>query len=211
MKRNLEHWFAHEPGSGQEVLLAVLPFLLTGFLIGLLSLIPGVDQFPMWAGQLILLGLFLVQASLGIIGLVLRLPRWSLPYAGVLVVLFSFGGLILLDVLGIFPRPQGAVAYLSVVLFLSVYLFVICTVVILGVWFSGKVSHTRQFYNQVKVDRTLLSFMMYGGSLVFVLVSYEDTSQGGAYLMLSALAMVIGGWVYLRQTSLLAKMGALAL
>ena len=32
MKRNLEHWFAHEPGSGQEVLLAVLPFLLTGFL-----------------------------------------------------------------------------------------------------------------------------------------------------------------------------------
>ena len=79
MKSTLDPWFAHQPGSAKEVLLSVVPFVLTAFVTGLLSFIPAVDQFPMWAGQLILLGLFLVQAGLGIIGLILRLPRWSLP------------------------------------------------------------------------------------------------------------------------------------
>lgn len=211
MKNNLERWFVQEPGSGKEILLAVLPFFLTAFVTGFLSLIPTVDQFPMWVGGLILLTLFLLQAVLGIAGLLARLPRWSMPYAGVPIALLPLVGIISLNAVGIITTPTGINAYLTTTMFLAISVVFMLLGLRLLLWLASKIKLTQPFVERVQVDKTLLSFMMYGGTLVFVALNYEDTTDGGVYLMLSALSMIGGAWMYLRQKNLPRQMAALAI
>jgi hypothetical protein len=210
MKNNLERWFVQEPGSGKEIFLAILPFLLTAVVTGVLAAIPAVDQFPMWAGLVILASLFLVQAVLGIIGLLVRLPRWSLPYAGVVIVLLSFGSLIIFDMVADKPWPDVN-TYADTALFLVVFCLALFVMVSLVVLLSRKIKLTQPFAEQLKSDKTLLSFMLYGGTLVFVVANYEDIPDGGLYMMLSGLAMMLGSWIYLRQSSVLGKILSLSI
>jgi len=211
MKSNMERWFVHEPGSIREGILAVLPFFLTAFVTGLLSIIPAVNNLPIRVGQIILLFLTLVQIIFGVIGLAVRLPRWSLPYAGVLVSMAPLSILAILYHQGIFRLPQTNIMFFSTILFYAAYLVVLFLLVSFIVWAAGKIRFIQSFAERVKNDKTLLSFMMYGGTLSFLATNYEDTIGAGLYLMVSALAMMLGAWFYLRQKSIRGKMTALSL
>ena len=210
MKNNLESWFVQEPGSGKEILLAVLPFFLTAFVTGGLSLIPTVDQFPMWVGGIIILTLFIMQALLGIFGLLARLPRWSMTYAGVPIALLPLAGIVLLNSYGLITTPTEPNAHLVTAIFLTISLSLTLLGLYLLLWLASKVKLTQSFVERVSKDSTLLSFMMYGGTLVFVALNYEDTPDGGVYLMLSALSMIAGAWIYLRQKNPAGQIAALA-
>jgi hypothetical protein len=85
MKTGLESWFVQPQGSWKEVMLAVLPFLIMGVLPGIFSLIPSIRDLPIQIGLPILITLALILVTLGIIGLFVQLPRWSLVYAGILL------------------------------------------------------------------------------------------------------------------------------
>ena len=201
MNQNLNRWFGSDHGTGKELLLASLPFLLMGFVPGLLSKIPPVQNLPQLAGFIILGILFLILATLGIIGLLVSLPRWSLTYAGVSLTLFSLSTIVSSKLFGLYSDSSAwSLIRLNAVL-MGIFLVVLALSTVVLLWAAARIRLMQPFADNLKHDRTLISFMFYGGALVLTLSHYEDILDGGVYLMLSALVMAAGAWGYLRSTS----------
>jgi hypothetical protein len=209
MKHSRDHWFTNNAGSWRELLLACLPFLLTGFVPGLLSEIPAVQGLPPLAGMLVLGTLFLILAALGITGLLVRLPRWSLTYAGVSLTLLTLSLIAYSNQFGLISISAAwSVLHLNVVL-MGVFLVVLTLSTWILLWASGHIRLMQPFAANLKHDHTLISFMFYGGALVLTLSHYEDIPNGGVYLMLSALALAAGAWGYLRAAAPATRIWAL--
>lgn len=209
MKRSLDNWFSNTSGSWWEVLLAALPFLLMGFLPGLFSIIPAVNNLPPLAGMLILGTLFLILAALGIIGLLVSLPRWSLTYAGISLTLFALSMIISPNLLWDFEVPSGWPSWGLNAVLMGVFLIVLALSTWILLWSAGRIRLMKPFAANLKSDRSLVSFMMFGGAYVLVVLHYEDLADGGVYLIASSLVMAAGAWLYLRAKNLPAKLWAL--
>jgi hypothetical protein len=200
MQKHLNRWFVHEPGSWPEVLLASMPFLMLFLFPGIFSFSSVEDSIPapLGIGLLGLVVLFL--ALLGIVGLLVRLPRWAMPYAGVLI---SLGVFLVLMGSGVstyfFSGQMSAPWWLRMVAFEAIYLCALAAAMILVVWLTRRISLTTTFFEQVQKDWSLLSFAMYGGGTVLILGMYEDISGGGLYILMTAVPLLLGIWVYLRR------------
>ena len=208
MDSNLHRWFSPSHGSWKELLLASLPYLLMGFLPGFLSLFPQTYQTVNIPGLIALIVLGLLLIVVGIIGLVVRFPRWSMIYAGILLTLITFGILIVLINLKIIPTP-GWNSYLVTAIFLCIFLVALFLGAGLAIWISGRLAPIAEFRNQIMADPTLLSLMMYGGGLVIVLANFEDVSGENWYLMLAAIAMILGAGGFLYSGSRRTRMRSL--
>lgn len=209
MKRSLDHWFTQNYGSGREVLLAVMPFLLMGFMPGLLSKIPLVQNQPQLVGFIILGSLFLILAALGIIGLLVELPRWSLLYAGISLSLFALSMVISPGLFDLYSLPSEWPSWSSNAVLLGSFLIILALSTWILLWAAGHIRIMKPFAANIRNDRSLLPFMMFGGSYLFVIGHYEDLADGGWYLVASSLVMVAGAWVFLRAEKLSTKLWAL--
>jgi hypothetical protein len=211
MQNRLDRWFTHEPGSWQEILLAALPYILLMGFPGILTVFSLDKSVPAIIG-LGLLGLIvLLLAALGIIGLFVQLPRWAMPYAGMPLALVAF---IFISVLGTRTLLFGdlnAPWVLRISGFLVIFLTMIFSLTLLCIWLSKMVPLTRPFYERVKADRSLLSFTMYGGALVFIAGMYEDIAGAGWHVLLTLIPLVLGIWVYLRLQQTRGRLLALLL
>lgn len=199
MQNRLQRWFGPSPGSWQETLLALAPFLLLVVAPGLLLLIQGDDAIPQSAGIILIVGGMLFLALLGVIGLLASLPRWSMPYAGIGMGTITYGGLLTLDAYSIFFNSGAANWFWRMAGFLLVYFIGLILVVGICVWLSKRVAFTRPFYENLQKEPGLLSFAMYGMSLVMVVGMYEETIGADWLVLLSGLAMSISAYLYLRQ------------
>lgn len=199
MQKRLDRWFTHEPGSWQEILLAALPYLLLMGFPGVVA-VPALDEAIPAVVGLGLLGLiFLILAILGILGLLTQLPRWAMPYAGMPLALVAFVPIYVLGIQKLFFGGIEAPWVLRMSGFLVIFLTVLFGLILLCVWLSRIVPLTRPFYERLQEDRSLLSFAMYGGSLLFVAGMYEDIKGAGGYLLLTIIPFVLGIWLYLRD------------
>jgi hypothetical protein len=209
-KTGLERWFVQPQGSWKESLLAVLPFLLMGVLPGIIFLTPSLRALPITIGAPILIGLASILVVLGMIGLFVRLPRWSLVYAGILLTFLSLGTVFVLTEFGkSLPVPVHWPSLWASAILFSVHLILLFLLVAVLLWGGDRFRLTQPFSRELRADPSLISFMLYGGAFLLVLGSYEDVSGVDYYLILSSLAMACGAWAYLRMDKTAPRLAAL--
>jgi hypothetical protein len=210
MKTGLERWFFQPQGSWKETLLAVLPFLLMGTLPGLFSLAPTLRNLPAKIGMPILIFLALILVVLGLIGLVVGLPRWSLLYAGILLTFLSLGSIAIVTTFSsLIPVPDTWPSLLFNAVLLGTHLILLFLLVAAVLWIGSKLPLTQRFSQQLREDPSLISFMLYGGVFLIVLFNFEDVSGVDIYLILASLVMALGGWMYLRTEKVGNRLAAL--
>jgi hypothetical protein len=67
----------------------------------------------------------------------------------------------------------------------------------------------RVFHQRLRTDWTLLCFILYGALPLIIVFSFEEFKREEPYLLLSFLALALGGWLYLRSRTLWRKFWSL--
>lgn len=190
--------WAPESGSWREFLFALAPFLLLGVLPPLLSLLQVPYVHTPVAGNVAFafLGLLL---CLCIIGLAKGLPRWSWPYLGIVLAAVSvyalrgpMSGLYHTFVSRSDPWFVRQVAYQGQ----CWGGMLIVTVVIVVA--AAALPVLRPLYVRLRRDWTLLSFGLYGGALLALVLTLDDYVREEPYQLAAMMILVAGGWMYLR-------------
>jgi len=187
-----------EFGSWRESLFALAPFLLLGVLPPLLSIVnmPYVHTRVAGSFALGLLGLLL---CLGIAGVIKSLPRWALPYLGLVLSILSVYvfGRALSGLYYVFVS-QGDPWFARQVVYQGqcwVGMLVAAVVIVVA---AAALSFLRPFYRRIRDDWTLLSFGLYGGALFALFITLDDYAGEEIYRLTSVLLLASGGWGYLR-------------
>ncbi|HSG45411.1 MAG TPA: hypothetical protein VLA72_19875, partial [Anaerolineales bacterium] len=97
MTENSASRFDFEPGSRNETLAALVPFLIFGALPALVSYIGRVLTVPLWIQIAFTLFMWISVGSLLVIGFKKGIPRWFMPYLGLplpIICLIAFNILI---------------------------------------------------------------------------------------------------------------------
>ena len=199
MKTGLERWFVQPEGSWKELALAGLPFVMFG-LPGVFIQIPALMNLPDPARFTIIALMALTLISVGIIGLLVKLPRWSLVYAGALLSFCTLGGLAIIASFGNLPINWGN--YFVTATFLGIHLGGLFLLVAAILWISGKIPLTVDFRQQVATDPSLISLMMYGGTMIVMLANFDDIPDDGGFFIAAFLILLLGLWGYLRTDKL---------
>jgi hypothetical protein len=192
----------------------MVPFLL-GALIALLNLLDALHVgIPMWVGNGLGLGMLIACA----VGLIKRLPRWSLPYVGMIALELSW----ILTHRGTFMGLNTRVGLLGPLLGPADRLFlvvvgpsnpwIVCAVLgvgrdwlallgltALGLLIVAALRPLRPLYARIRQDWTLLSFGLYGATLLAVSYTFEDyPSARYPFMVVSLFVLAAGAWVYMR-------------
>ncbi len=209
MQNQLNRWFSHEPGDWREILLSVIPFVFIALLPGLLSLIPAINNLSVTFGIILIAIMFLFLASLGILGLLVKLPRWSLPYAGIAITVGIFGVDFLLAATPMTEMSFFSNELIRTAVIMLFYLSELAVLMAIGLWLAGQVNLTAPFIEQTQKDNTLLSFMQYGSAFILVMTNFEDLIGSGWYQIAAGVVMTLGAWGYLAADKTGLKIGAL--
>jgi hypothetical protein len=154
-----------------------------------------------------------------LVGLIKGLPRWSLPYLGVIGLTLSWilthrgtfmgmntragllgrllGWVDRLRLAGLGPsQPWIVRAVLGVGLdWIGLLALTALAVLIVAAW-----RPLRPIYSRMRQDWTLLSFGLYGATMVAVSYTFEDyPSARYAFMFVSLLILAAGAWVYMRS------------
>jgi hypothetical protein len=207
-----------EPGSWREWLAAMALFLLLA-LTSLLSYLH--IAWPPWISWVLFGGPLLMLA----LGLIKGLPRWPLPYTGVIGLQLSWVFARRGTMMGINTRAGvvGSLLRWTDRLFFgvlrpsasdpwivrAVYGAGELWVVLLGmaafaVLIATACRPLRPFYLRLRDDWTLLSFGLYGATVKAVHWAFEDYPHPHKqlYIFVASLILVAGAWVYLRSAHL---------
>lgn len=209
---------AFERGSRLEAL-AAMPLFLLGVLTSLLNLLHVHVGIPMWIGNGLAKALALAMLIAFVIGLFKGLPRWSLPYTGMIGLNLSW----VLTHRGTFMGMNTRAGLLGPLLgwtdrlFLAVmrpsHPWIVRAVVGAG-WdwmvLLGLTAFTvlivaafrplRPLYARLRDDWTLLSFGLYGATVMAVFYTFEDyPSARYPILIVSSLILADGAWTYIRS------------
>jgi MFS family permease len=192
--------FDFTPGTRNETLAAMAPFVLFGVLPLFLSVLDRFIVIPLWLQITLRLFLVLSVLSLFVIGFVKGVPRWSFPYLGLPLPVAS---ILLLDLLPEFPALfhklyaiswfYGAFVFGGLTLmgvFLSLFLLVLLT---------GVIPKFYSFHLRLREDWTLLCFLLYGTVPFSLLILLDEYRNEEPYLMLAFLALAAGAWLYLQN------------
>jgi hypothetical protein len=207
-----------EPGSWREWLAAMVLFLLLalGSLLSYLHI-----ALPLWLGY----GLFLVFLLMLALGLIKGLPRWFLPYTGVIGVPLSWALTTRGTIMGIntrggmvgsllrwtdrhffaLLRPSASDPWIVRAVYGAGELwFVLLGIAALTVLIAAACRPLRPFYLRLRDDWTLLSFGLYGAMVMAVNMAFEDYPHPHKqlYIFVASLILVAGAWVYLRSAHL---------
>jgi hypothetical protein len=191
-------------------------------LLALTSLLSYLDvTLPPWLGW----GLFGVPLLMFVLGLIKGLPRWFLPYTGVIGLQLSWvfarrgtmmgintragvvGSLLRWTDRRFFAllRPSASDPWIVRTVYGAGELWFVLlgmaafTVLIVAAW-----RPLRPFYLRLRDDWTLLSFGLYGATVTAVHWAFEDYPHPHKqlYIFVASLILVAGAWVYLRSAYL---------
>lgn len=198
MNKTFASRFDFEPGSRTEVFAALAPFLF-GMVMVFIGYLGRYWIAPMWAQIAFvvlfwssILGVFLLGSAKG-------LPRWFLPYLGML---FAIASLLLLSILVDlrvdvwWHRSSGFGNDFNFGNFLWIGLILL---VLLLLAISRLVPRFRPFYQRLRDNWTLLSFLLYGTIPMFLLLIFDEYVNEEPFFALSLLMLALGGWFYLRN------------
>jgi len=194
-----------KPLQPNELLASMMLFLLP--MVSIL-LTTGVSL-PNWTN--ILLVLFFWGCIIFAVGLAIskRLPRWSLSYLGVLLMI----GL----VLGQFDRawtwiypyflqsfgprsmwPLGIrIVYSSGGAFSMIFSILLSALALVGV--LGLFPFTRKIWYRIRSDWTQLSFLIYGSLVFFISIAFEEFQYDEISKLAAWIFLALGAWKYLRS------------
>jgi hypothetical protein len=207
-----------EPGSWREWLAAMALFLLLalGSLLSYLHI-----ALPLWVSW----ALFLVPLLMFALGLITGLPRWFLPYTGVIGVPLSWALTTRGTIMGIntrggvvgsllswtdghffaLLRPSASDPWIVRAVYGAGELwFVLLGIAAFTVLIAAACRPLRSFYLRLRDDWTLLSFGLYGATVMAVNMAFEDYPHPHKqlYIFVASLILVAGAWGYLRSAHL---------
>lgn len=191
--------FDFAPGSRSEALAALAPFLLFGAFPTLLGYFRVMDFVPLWLNVLSVIVFWLFGLGLIVIGFIKRFPRWFMPYIGIPMPIIS---LLLFNIL--MEKWQGVWWYrlpwlLSDLLQQGLLWMGLVLLVILLLVATRIFPKSRPFYQRLRKDWTLLSFIIYGTMPFVLLIIYNEYKNVEPFMFLSLIILAAGGWLYLQS------------
>lgn len=225
-RRRLWH-VSWEPGSRREAAAAAAPFILLGALPALLGYLRLTPLFPAWLSLTMAIALLAAYLGALLIGLANRAPRWCLPYCGLPLGFLSIvivsewlsradgwalpfwwtGGRwainALRDLLSRWDlQPSLSTTYwlLRQITYQGTLWIGLLFIPVLAVAAAGLLGPLRPLYARLRTDWTLLSFALYGATLVMVIITFDDYANDEPYILLTTLLLAAGGWAYLRSS-----------
>jgi len=185
----------------------------------LIALVSLLNSLHLVLSQSLGIGLAVIILLAFVLGLIKGLPRWSLPYTGVIGSLLGWaltsrGTIMGLDtraglldlLLGWIDRLiHGMIHPSDSWIVRAVYGggrpwfglmgLTVFAVLIVAVW-----RPLRPFYLRIRDDWTLLSFGLYGATLLAIPYTFDDyPSAREPYIFVLALILAAGAWVYMRS------------
>lgn len=191
--------FDFEPGSGREAFAALTPFLFSMVMV-LFGFLARYWTAPIWASIAFVILFWSAALGLFVLGSATGLPRWFLPYLGVLLTIASF---LLFNILGNFRldvwwhKSSGWGDDFNFGNFLWIGLILL---VFLLLAISRLVPRFRPLYHRLRDDWTLLSFLLYGTIPLMLWLIFDEYVNEEPYFALSLLMLALGGWFYLRNS-----------
>lgn len=190
--------FDFEPGSRNEAFAALTPFLFSMVMV-LLGYFARYWTAPIWASIAFVVLFWSAALGLFLLGSTKGLPRWFLPYLGVLLaiasfLLFNFLGNFRLDVWWHRSSGWGDDFNFGNFLWIGLILLVCFLLVI-----ARSVPRFRPFYLRLREDWTLLSFMLYGTVPLMLWLIFDEYVNKEPFFALSLFMLALGGWFYLRK------------
>jgi hypothetical protein len=191
-----------------ELLAAMIVFLLP-LLIPLFGILAATgSSLPRWLDNSVLV-LFL-GAVLFALGLAIAkgLPRWSLSYLGLLLML----GIILsrydriwgwiypsfIELFG--PRSYWPISiriiYVAVFGFIMLSAILLCALILVNL--LRLLPHTRGVWQRIRADWTQLSFLFYGGLVFSILLEFDEYHHADLWQFMAWICLALGAWLYLR-------------
>ena len=204
-------WFDFEPGSRNEALAALTPFLLGAALPTLISLIGSSINIPLWIQIVFTLFMWFLIGSLLVLGFKKSAPRWFMPYLGVplsIINLIAFNFMVNPEWHG-FPFLHGASWFVRQIFYMGMLWMGLIVLILLIFLLTRLIPRFRAFHQRLRDDWTLLCFILYGAMPFVVYLSFDEFKNGEPYLLLSFLALALGGWLYLRSGTLWRKFWSL--
>ena len=203
-----------EPGSLAEALAAMPPFLL-GALSTVVNLLRALYvPLPAWFDR----GVGLAVLAVLVIGFIRRIPRWYLPWTGVIGLNLSWilthrGTFMGFNTRAGMLRPllgwgehlfltimRGSPWVVRAVLDVGGDWIVLLGLTALGLFVCAIVRPLRPLYARARGDWTLVSFGLYGSAMMAVFYTFEDyPSARYPFIFVSSLVLAAGAWVYLRS------------
>lgn len=192
------------PLPRSELLAAMIIFLLPLFSIWAvtgISLPQWMDYFLLilfWGTVLFALGLAIIKG----------LPRWSLPYLGfvlVLGIILSRSDRIWSWIYPYFIQSFGPRSYWSTlirVFYSGIFAFIMSFAILLSalilVNLLRLLPYTRRVWQRIRADWTQLSFMLYGGLVLGILLVFDEYRHEDIWKLIAWICLALGAWLYLR-------------
>jgi hypothetical protein len=140
-----------------------------------------------------------------------RLPRWSLPYLGIILmpyVMLSAYPLIWESILPLFNSTFGSRAvwsiptrflYSAVTDFMALFLVLLSALLLVNL--LRIIPFSRGLWQAIRSDWTTLSFMLYGGLLFLVTWLFDAYVHNEIWSVAAWMGLALGAWLYLRAGS----------
>ncbi len=194
-----------KPLPRRELLAALIIFLLPIFFYVFAT--TGIPP-SKWIDYFILIlfgGALLFALGLAIIK---GLPRWSLPYLGFVLML----GIILSPDGGFwgwlyphFVQSFGPKSYWPIpvrLLYSGIYQFTVIFFTLLSalilVNLLRLLPYTRGVWRRIRADWTQLSFMLYGGLVFYIILTFDEYHYKELWASIAWICLALGAWLYLR-------------
>jgi hypothetical protein len=190
---------------------------LAAMVVFVFAAMAGVIEGRPWgdaAASLLTIGVGLLGAVivLLILGAIKGLPVWSLPAAGLFLVLLAYFLIIpqgpspfadsLPPTLRRFFRWWHAYRPVHPLLEAGQIWLTLLTLLSLIVLAAAALPPLRAFYGRLRRDWTLLSFVVYGAALFGLYFTFDEYRREEFYLVASVVLLAAGAWVYLRSAGL---------
>jgi len=194
-----------KPLSRSELLAAMIVFLLP-LLFGILG--TSAIRLPQWLTRLELI-LFLgpMLFALGL-AVVKGLPRWSLSYLGFVLTLGIIFGRYDRLWTWLYPYfvesfgPRSLWPVMVRILYGGGFAFIVGVSVLVGAVILLNLlrllPHTPAVWQRIRVDWTQLSFVPYGGLVVYVHAAFEGFQHEDMWKFTAWICLALGAWFYLR-------------
>jgi hypothetical protein len=204
MKMSSNGYIDEKPLTRSELLAAMVIFLLPMLSISLTTWL----YLPQWI-QIVFTFIFW-GCTIFSVGLAInrRMPRWSLPYLGfVLIIGVIIGGpdRIFSWVYPVFTQAFGAISVWPIlirIIYEGIFGFTMMLALLVSalalVNLLRLVPITRGVWQHIREDWTQLSFLMYGSLVFSPILLFEEFRYAGISKLIAWFCLALGAWLYLR-------------
>jgi hypothetical protein len=215
MKMSSNRFDGEKTLRSSELLAAMMLFLLP---IVSILFTTGINL-PNWANILLVFTFWgCIFFSVGL-AVTKRLPRWSLPYLGVLLVIgllfaqfdrvWTWTYPYFIQAFGSRPTwPFGIRIIYGGGGALSMMLLILASAIML-VGILSLFPATRKLWYRIHSDWTQLSFLIYGSLVFFVSIAFEEFQYDELSKLIAWISLALGAWLYLRSNGLRQRILAL--